>query len=107
MTPIKDKSLYPKDWKAIRERILARAGNRCEGSPKYPECRAENGKPHPVTGSMVVLTIAHMDHDPTSADEARMRCLCQRCHNTHDAPFRRRNAARTRKGRKAMGELFT
>lgn len=33
--PIKpeNRARYPKTWPAIRERILARAGNRCEGSP--------------------------------------------------------------------------
>lgn len=34
---------YPKDWPAIRARVLARAGNRCEGSPKYPDCHLLNG----------------------------------------------------------------
>ena len=29
---------YPPDWEEIRARILIRAGNNCEGSPKYPDC---------------------------------------------------------------------
>lgn len=43
--PIKPENAkrYPRDWKQIRARILARAGNRCEGSPAYPDCRAPNG----------------------------------------------------------------
>jgi hypothetical protein len=39
--------------------VRKRSGNRCEGSPLYPDCRAVNGQPHPVTGSRVVLTTAH------------------------------------------------
>jgi hypothetical protein len=48
----------------IRAEILLRAGNRCEGSPAYPDCRVGNYERHPVTGSKVVLTIAHLDHQP-------------------------------------------
>lgn len=53
------KELYPKNWPAISKRIrFERAGNRCEA------CGAENYQPHPETGSRVVLTIAHLDHNP-------------------------------------------
>ena len=86
--------LYPHDWKEIGARIRARAGNCCEGSPAYPDCRAANGQPHPVTGSKVVLTVAHLDHDPRNSDPARLRAWCQRCHNTYDAPFRAANRAK-------------
>ena len=56
-----DYSKYPPNWKTeIRPRILKRAGNKCE------ECGAENYKPHPITGSQVILTIAHLDYDETN-----------------------------------------
>lgn len=81
-----NKDRYPADWSTvIRPRILARAGNRCEGSPRYPDCRAENHQPHPVTGSMVVLTIAHLDHVPENVADDNLRAWCQRCHLTYDA----------------------
>ena len=32
----------------------------------------------------VVLTIAHLDHDPRGSDLDRLRALCQRCHLTYD-----------------------
>jgi hypothetical protein len=83
-----NRSRYPADWKQIRARILARAGNRGERSPQYPDCRAENGQPHPVTGSRVVLTIAHLDHIPENCDPANLRAWCQRCHNTYDNAHR-------------------
>ncbi len=97
--PIKpeNRARYPKDWKAIRVRILTRAGNRCEGSPRYPDCRAENGQAHPVTGSRVVLTIAHLDHTPEHNDPSNLRAWCNRCHLTYDAQLHARNAAETRR----------
>lgn len=75
---------YPADWKA-RSRFVrfVRARNRCEW------CGAANGKPHPVTGSRVVLTCAHVyDHRPEAASLLNLAALCQRCHNGHDAKMR-------------------
>ena len=90
---------YPENWKDIRDLVLKRAGNCCEGSPAYPDCRAKNYFPHPVTGSHVVLTIAHLDHNPESDDVSRLRAWCQRCHLTYDAKFHAENAARTRRAK--------
>ena len=96
------RALYPKDWKALSLSIRERAGWQCEGSPGiYPDCRAANGKPHPVTGSRVVLTVAHLDHDESSSDSANLRAMCQRCHLTYDARHHAANAAATRR-RKAI-----
>ena len=86
MMPIKpeNKARYPKDW-ALRSRFIRhyRARNKCEW------CRAENGKPHPITGSKVVLTVAHIfDHRPEAANFLNLAALCQRCHNRHDASIR-------------------
>lgn len=52
---------YHHKWTLIVRLIRKRSGDRCEGSPKFPSCRAKNGEPHPETGSKVVLTVAHMD----------------------------------------------
>jgi hypothetical protein len=90
---------YPPDWKAIRQEILERAGSQCEGSPRYPDCRAENGKPHPETRSKVVLTVAHLDHNTQNCDRGNLRAWCQRCHLTYDAKLHAENAARTRKAK--------
>lgn len=81
-----NRKLYPSDWKDVTAKIRERAGNRCEGSPAYPDCRAQNGEPHPVTSSRVVLTVAHLDHDPRNSDPANLRAWCQRCHLMYDAP---------------------
>lgn len=88
--PIKpeNRHRYPADWKAIRARILERAGHRCEGSPDYPECRAVNYEPHPVTSSRVVLTIAHLNHAPEDCRDENLRAWCQRCHLNFDRKAR-------------------
>jgi hypothetical protein len=96
---------YPPDWPAIRARIIERAGARCEGSPAYPDCRAANHQPHPETGSRVVLTVAHMDHDRTHNEDGNLRALCQRCHLRHDAEQHARNAAATRRAKRERGQL--
>jgi hypothetical protein len=64
---------YPADWRAIVAQVRARSGDRCEGSPLWPDCRAANGQPHPETGSRVVLTTAHLDHQPQHHAETRAR----------------------------------
>ena len=47
-----------------------------------------------LQGSKVVLTTAHVyDMRPEASDLLNLAALCQRCHNTHDAPYRRRNRA--------------
>jgi len=94
-----DRSLYPANWKEISKQIKDRAGWRCEGSPAYPDCRAEHGHPHPVTGSKVVLTTAHLDHNPGNCDPENLRAWCQRCHLTYDARLHAANAKRTRSKR--------
>lgn len=102
-----NRALYPKNWKETSLRIRARAGNRCEGAPGiYEDCRAENGKPHPVTGSRVILTVAHLNHDPRDCADANLKALCQRCHLTYDAKHHAKNAQATMRARKAAGDLF-
>ncbi len=93
-----DKSKYPDDWDEISQRIrFERAGGRCEGSPAWPECRAWHGEQHPVTGSIVVLTTSHLDHDTSNNDSANLRAMCQRCHLTHDAELHASNAAKAQR----------
>ena len=99
-------SIRSPEWKAFRAGILERAGDCCEGTPQFPDCRAANGAPHPQTGSIVVLTIAHMDHDESHADPDRCRALCQRCHNRWDAAHRKQNAAATRRRNSLQIDMF-
>ena len=80
--PIKDKSLYPKNWKMISWIIRAEAGNQCE------LCDALNGMPHPKTGSKVVLTVHHLDFNPGNNLRYNLIALCQRCHIRLDAKWK-------------------
>lgn len=82
---LENRDRYPADWKK-RSRFVRfyRARNHCEW------CRAENYKPHPITGSKVILTVAHIfDKRPESACLLNLAALCQRCHNRHDAADRK------------------
>ena len=101
-----NKHRYPPDWLEIRAGILERAGHCCEGSPMYPDCRAVDRQPHPVTGSLVVLTIAHLDHTPEHNDPANLRAWCQRCHLTYDAPHHAATVYRRRKAEARTMDLF-
>lgn len=103
-----NKKRYPANWKEISERIrFERAGNRCEcagecglehhsepgnpvyGKPPNPRCTAINYEPHPITGSMVILTVAHLNHEIEDCSDGNLKAMCQRCHNRMDAPMRR------------------
>ena len=81
---------YPKNWKEIRAHILERAGNKCE------RCGAVNYEPHPITGSKVVLTIAHLDNDTTHNTDDNLEAMCQKCHLAYDRDLHTINAAKTR-----------
>lgn len=101
-----NKARYPADWAVISRAVKDRAGWCCTGSPDYPDCRARHGYPHPVTGPIVILTVAHLDHTPENCDPENLRAWCQRCHNTYDAPMRAAGK-RTRAGQKsAAGDPF-
>lgn len=97
-----NRARYPKDWK-IRSRFVRfyRAKNRCEW------CGCENYQPHPVTGSKVVLTVAHIHDDrPEASSLLNLAALCQRCHNRHDAKDRlrcRRERQETESGQMQLG----
>lgn len=101
-----NRARYPADWPEIARAVKERANWRCEGLPPYESCRAEHGKPHPVTGSIVVLTAAHLNHKPEDCRPQNLKAACQRCHLTYDrfehAKNRRQNAFKER----AVGDLF-
>jgi hypothetical protein len=87
-----ERTRYPSNWKVISLRIRKeKAGDRCE------HCGAVNHQPHPVTGSRVVLTVAHLDHTPENCADDNLRALCQRCHFAYD----RKHHAETRRRRRA------
>jgi len=93
--PISYKNYHPK-WSLIVRLIRKRSGDRCEGCEWYDDCRAENGQPHPVTGSRVILAVTHLDNDRRNNRFGNLRHLCQRCHFRHDQGF---NVMRRRYGK--------
>lgn len=80
---------YGAAWrKEIRPRILERENHRC----KF--CGRQN---HAIDGSArIVLTIAHLNHNPADNRPENLAALCQRCHLNHDKEQHRE----TRKARK-------
>ena len=97
---------YPANWREISQRIKERSGNACEGIPGLQPCAAVHGKRHPVTNALVILTVAHLDHQPENCTDTNLRALCQRCHLRYDAAHHAKNAAQTRRAKKQTGELF-
>ncbi len=101
-------------WPAIRAAVLKRAQD-INGHPCCELCSAPNGwrilrgrahaagwepdLPDSGDGTVVVLTIAHINQDPTDNRMTNLLALCQRCHNRIDLPYRQRNAAATREKR--------
>lgn len=127
--PIKPENAkrYPADWKQIRERILARAGHACEGSPLFPDCRVpnhhfRNNRTGEVTDNglqaeaweladgdsvtLIVLTIGHLDHTPENCADDNLKAWCQRCHLNYDAKHHAMNSNETRRKGKAVADLF-
>ena len=58
---------YPPDWAAIAYRIKEKAGWKCE------RCGAPN-----AAGQ--VLTVHHLDMDPSNCADWNLAALCQQCH---------------------------
>lgn len=102
---------YPADWKEISRRIrFGRAEGRCE-------CRGECGRgthsgrcPNVHggraygTGSVVVLTVAHLNHTPEDCADDNLAAMCQGCHLHYDRDHHAATAAAAR--RAAMEHLM-
>ena len=104
-----DYSRYPADWKAISLRIRVRDGDCCKW------CKVKNGQAHPVTGSVVVLTVAHLGaakpdgspgdkHDKMDVRDENLAALCQRCHLNFDRDEHVANAAKSRERKRQQRE---
>lgn len=81
---------YTASYKEARE-AAEHINEWCDGEPKR---------------IVIVLTIAHLNHTPEDCRDENLLALCQRCHLRHDAKHHARNAARTRKQRLAIRELW-
>jgi hypothetical protein len=122
---------YKAEWRTvIRPRILERDGHRCkrcgkpdrvrvkvmrDGSGRWldPElrtwrdCRGAAIKPprggirHKI---LVILTVAHLDHQPWNNDDGNLAALCQHCHIAHDSQHH--YSTRRRIAAELAGQMF-
>ena len=84
---------YPTEWPELSRFIrFKRAGGRCECHGECgadgcgPErCSAVHGYPAPVSRKPVVLTTAHLNHQPEDCRPENLQAMCQRCHLAYDA----------------------
>jgi hypothetical protein len=95
--PIKpeNRSKYPKNWKQISEYIrFNRARNKCEvcGAINYSwvnRFTRELCLPDEEDAIKIILTVAHLDHNPENCDYNNLKAMCQKCHNNYDIRHRR------------------
>lgn len=55
---------------------------------------------------IIVLTIAHLDHDITNNDPANLKALCQKCHLNHDKELHSKSRKATRNRNLGIQDLF-
>ncbi len=100
-----NKSRYPKEWKAIVARVRERSENRCEcqgecglhrTTPGPRRCIEVHGEKAKWARGWIVLTVAHLDHQPEHNDLANLRHMCQRCHLRYDVKHHAETKQRTR-----------
>lgn len=112
MSPIRpeQRAKYPPDWPDISRRIREdRAYGRCEctgecGLHSGRRCEEVNGEAAVWANGRVVLTVAHLDHEPSHCDDENLRAMCQRCHLRYDVPLHRET--RRRNLDKSVGQLW-
>lgn len=93
---------YPSYWRVLSGFVrFARARAQCEW------CGAVHGCAHPITGSRVVLTTAHVHDRRPEADRLdNLAALCQRCHLRHDSAQHGLSRAANRDRRIGQSVLF-
>lgn len=90
-----NRARYPKTWAETSRRLrFERAGGRCEctgqcGLHAGRRCIERHGEPAVYARGKIVLTVAHLDHQPENCDDANLLVCCQRCHNRIDVESRR------------------
>jgi hypothetical protein len=125
---------YGSEWRAISAQIrFARARGRCETCDRphlkvvqtladgqwydderhvWRDCMGHisdgpAGRDSPGTRWVrVVISAAHLDHDPVNRDPSNLAALCQRCHLRHDLQLHLARRWVTCRRRSALGDLF-
>lgn len=92
------KARYPTTWPTIALAVKAKANWCCQEcdrpcqrpdeSPEQFQRRIGNAK-----ARQYLLTVAHLDQDPTNCAEDNLKALCTVCHLRYDRQFRARQRA--------------
>lgn len=89
---------------SLRSTVLNRARHACEGSPKFPSCRAKEGEEHPDTGKLTALAMIRLEPGSAEPDECRM--MCTRCVLGFEFPRHKTQDWRTTRAATGNLELF-
>lgn len=129
-----DYKKYPSNWKIeIVPQVKERDNNRCAfcgisnytvfryGSlgckmqyNPYDKCNTyqealslkENAeKESGLDWKIIVLTVAHLNHDINDNDLSNLKALCQKCHLNYDKEHHKKNSRETLKKKKGIVEL--
>lgn len=120
-----EKARYPKDWKAVSARIRVRSGWRCECAgecglhrthPGPRRCTERHGEFAAWARGVVVLTTAHLNHQPEDNRDENLKAMClSRYFGLHHSEVSRiarhlrydkQHHAMTRRAAKNNQELF-
>jgi len=92
---------YPDNWPEISAFIrFERALGRCEcmgecGRGTHDgRCPNRHGQPAYATGSLVILTTAHLNHVPEDCRPENLRAMCNGCHLYYDRAHHAETRAR-------------
>lgn len=94
-----DAAGYGLDWPSLERWTHAQARQFAADSWDAQGC--EGDKP-----IVIVLTCAHLDHEPENCDPDNLRMFCQRHHLAHDQDHHRATAYATRRAKNPTPDLF-
>lgn len=129
-----NKALYPANWPEITAELKEAVGQQCEDCglinhtwiyrnklkpARFVYCEPtgnildesveeefyRNRTEYPTRPHEVILTTAHLDHNPANNERSNLRVLCQRCHLVYDLPHHMENARNTRIRKKRAAKL--
>ncbi|WP_428266135.1 hypothetical protein [Haliangium sp.] len=106
-----NKLRYPANWSEISKDIKERAGWRCEctgqcGEHEGRRCVELHGHRAVRARGQVVLTTAHLDHQPENCAAENLLAMCQRCHLRYDIAHHAETRRRTRDARSGQLGLY-
>jgi hypothetical protein len=106
--------------RAANAAVRTRAAGRCEcrglcgGNHAHEEpsgrhserCPELEGQRALFARGSIVITVAHLDHNPENNDAANLAALCQACHLRHDAKHHAESRSKNRDKGRGQLRLF-